>query len=68
MTAAVADRLLLQLGHTKMYNVGNPFGFMEKISLQGKTNFFEDRVSQYQKGSSTNVTNNDGTLNVTDDF
>lgn len=45
----VADRLLLALGHKRVYNVTNPFDFMENISLAGKTNFFEKRVSDYQK-------------------
>lgn len=45
----VADRLLLELGNPKVYNVSNPFDFMELISLQGKTNFFEKRVGEYQK-------------------
>ncbi|KAG5855843.1 hypothetical protein ANANG_G00000910 [Anguilla anguilla] len=45
----VADRLLLELGFSKMYNVENPFDFMENISLEGKTNFFEKRVGEYQK-------------------
>ncbi|MDF2456000.1 MAG: nrdB [Cytophagaceae bacterium] len=45
----VADRLLLALGCPKHYNATNPFDFMEMISLQGKTNFFEKRVSEYQK-------------------
>ncbi|NJL13779.1 MAG: ribonucleoside-diphosphate reductase [Microscillaceae bacterium] len=45
----VADRLLQELGCPKQYNVGNPFDFMEFISLQGKTNFFEKRVAEYQK-------------------
>jgi len=45
----VADRLLLELGCTKSYNVENPFDFMENISLEGKTNFFEKRVGEYQK-------------------
>ena len=45
----VADRLLVALGYSKIYNVENPFDFMEMISLQGKTNFFEKRVSEYQK-------------------
>lgn len=44
-----ADRLLLALGVSKIYNAKNPFDFMEMISLQGKTNFFEKRVSEYQK-------------------
>lgn len=45
----VADRLLVALGNEKVYNVTNPFDFMENISLAGKTNFFEKRVSDYQK-------------------
>ena len=45
----VADRLLVALGCAKIYNNINPFDFMELISLQGKTNFFEKRVGEYQK-------------------
>ena len=45
----VADRLLLALGCSKLYNVLNPFDWMEQISLQGKTNFFERRVGDYQR-------------------
>ena len=45
----VADRLLVALGCDKAYNALNPFDFMELISLQGKTNFFEKRVAEYQK-------------------
>ena len=45
----VADRLLESLGNPKVYNVENPFPWMELISLQGKTNFFEKRVGDYQK-------------------
>eukprot|EP00451_Oxyrrhis_marina_P010103 CAMPEP_0204315902 /NCGR_PEP_ID=MMETSP0469-20131031/5102_1 /ASSEMBLY_ACC=CAM_ASM_000384 /TAXON_ID=2969 /ORGANISM="Oxyrrhis marina" /LENGTH=334 /DNA_ID=CAMNT_0051296621 /DNA_START=9 /DNA_END=1013 /DNA_ORIENTATION=- len=47
----VADRLLVALGHSKIYNVTNPFDWMELISLQGKTNFFEKRVGEYQKAN-----------------
>ena len=43
----VADRLLVQLGYNKMYNTQNPFAFMEMISVEVKTNFFEKRVSEY---------------------
>ena len=43
----VADRLLVQLGYSKKYGVKNPFSFMELISVEGKTNFFEKRVSEY---------------------
>src|SRR3989344_3179467 len=45
----VADRLLVALGCSKIYNSKNPFPWMELISLEGKTNFFEKRVSEYQK-------------------
>jgi ribonucleoside-diphosphate reductase beta chain len=45
----VADRLLVALGVPKHFNATNPFDFMEMISLEGKTNFFEKRVSEYQK-------------------
>ncbi|XP_028317614.1 ribonucleoside-diphosphate reductase subunit M2 B [Gouania willdenowi] len=45
----VADRLLVDLGLAKVYQAVNPFDFMESISLEGKTNFFEKRVSEYQK-------------------
>jgi ribonucleoside-diphosphate reductase beta chain len=52
----VTDRLLVELQCEKIYNVTNPFDFMDMISLQGKTNFFEKRVSEYQKAG---VLNND---------
>ena len=45
----VADRWLAELGYVKIFNATNPFDFMEMISLQGKTNFFEKRVGDYQK-------------------
>jgi ribonucleoside-diphosphate reductase beta chain len=45
----VADRLLVELSCPKVYNVSNPFDFMDMINLQGKTNFFEKRVGEYQK-------------------
>ena len=49
----VADRLLVQLGFNKVWNSSNPFDFMEMISLQGKTNFFEKRVGEYSLSSDT---------------
>jgi ribonucleoside-diphosphate reductase beta chain len=63
----VADRLLLELGNEKIYNVSNPFDFMEMISIQGKTNFFEKRVAEYQKAG---VLNNDAdqTFSTDEDF
>ncbi|MCC8424113.1 ribonucleoside-diphosphate reductase small subunit [Mucilaginibacter sp. UR6-11] len=53
----VADRWLGELGYPKVYGASNPFDFMEMISLQGKTNFFEKRVGDYQKSG---VLNNGG--------
>ena len=50
----VADRLLVALNCPKVYNAANPFDFMEMISLQGKTNFFEKRVGEYQKAGVMN--------------
>ena len=47
----VADRLLTQLNYEKIWNSGNPFPFMERISIESKTNFFESRVSQYSKAN-----------------
>jgi ribonucleoside-diphosphate reductase subunit M2 len=53
----VADRLLVALGDQKHYNVTNPFDFMDMISLQGKTNFFEKRVSDYTKANVNHTAN-----------
>jgi ribonucleoside-diphosphate reductase beta chain len=50
----VADRLLMSLGVSKVYNSTNPFDFMENIAIQGKTNFFEKRVAEYQKAGVNN--------------
>ena len=47
----VADRLLVQLGYPKIYDAANPFEFMERISLEGKDNFFEKKVSNYAKAA-----------------
>lgn len=46
----VADRLMVELGYEKLYNTPNPFPFMEGLSLEGKTNFFEKKVGEYQRG------------------
>jgi ribonucleoside-diphosphate reductase beta chain len=62
-----ADRLLLSLGCDKYYNATNPFDFMEMISLQGKTNFFEKRVAEYQK-SGIMTENNKDSLSFDDEF
>jgi ribonucleoside-diphosphate reductase beta chain len=65
----VADRLLVSLGCNKHYNATNPFDFMELISLQGKTNFFEKRVAEYQKSGVMNASGADNnTLTFDDDF
>ena len=60
----VADRLILQIGYKKIYNVTNPFPWMELISLEGKTNFFERHVSEY---SLANKDTNDA-FEISDDF
>jgi ribonucleotide reductase beta subunit family protein with ferritin-like domain len=52
----VADRLLVQLGFKKIYNESNPFDFMKLMNLDGKSNFFEARVSEYLHSSSANIT------------
>ena len=54
----VADRLLSALGHSKLFGASNPFDWMELISLQGKTNFFEKRVGEYQKAGVMAATTN----------
>jgi ribonucleotide reductase beta subunit family protein with ferritin-like domain len=61
----VADRLSVQLGYEKIYNVVNPFDFMELISMEQKTNFFESRVSEY---ALANKTMDDDTFEFTADF
>jgi len=61
----VADRLCVQLGYDKIYNVTNSFDFMELISLEGKTNFFERRVGEY---GLANKTKSEDIFEFTDDF
>ena len=63
----VADRLLVSLGCGKIYNVSNPFDFMEMISVQGKTNFFEKRVAEYQKAGVMSE-RNDNVFSLNEDF
>lgn len=60
----VADRLLVSLGCSKVYNSENPFDFMTNISLQGKTNFFEKRVGEYQKAGVLNSSENTFDMDV----
>jgi len=61
----VADRLLLQMGYDKIYNATNPFSFMELISLQSKTNFFEKKVDAYALANKE-ITND--TFDISDSF
>ena len=63
----VADRWLTELGYTKLFNATNPFDFMELISLQGKTNFFEKRVGEYQKSGVMNDIKSN-TFSIDEDF
>ena len=63
----VADRLLVSLGCGKIYNTTNPFDFMEMISVQGKTNFFEKRVAEYQKAGVMSE-RNDNVFSLDEDF
>lgn len=63
----VADRLLVALGVPKIYNVTNPFDFMDLISIPGKTNFFERRVAEYQKAGVMN-SKEEATFTLTEDF
>jgi hypothetical protein len=66
----VADHLMAHLGYAKIYNATNPFDWMELISLQGKTNFFEKRVGEYQKsGVMASLQGNGGsTFSLDEDF
>ena len=64
----VTDRLLVELGCDKEYNSSNPFDFMDMISLQGKTNFFEKRVSEYQKAGVTNKDKESNKISFDADF
>jgi ribonucleoside-diphosphate reductase subunit M2 len=61
----VADRLVVQLGYKKIYNISNPFQFMELISLDGKVNFFEKRLSDY---ALANKSNPDIAFDLNEDF
>jgi len=63
----VADRLCVQLGYNKIYNTANPFEFMERISLEGKDNFFEKRVSNYAKAG-IGKTSEEMSFAMTDEF
>ena len=64
----VTDRLLSELQCEKVYNTKNPFDFMDMISLQGKTNFFEKRVAEYQKAGVTNTDKESNKISFDADF
>lgn len=64
----VADRLLMELGNPKVYNTPNPFDFMDMISIQGKTNFFEKRVGEYQKAGVLNSGKDSHGFTTDEDF
>lgn len=64
----VTDRLLVELGCDRVYNSSNPFDFMDMISLQGKTNFFEKRVAEYQKAGVMNTDSEAGKISFDADF
>jgi ribonucleoside-diphosphate reductase beta chain len=64
----VADRLLVELGCDREYNSSNPFDFMDMISLQGKTNFFEKRVAEYQKAGVMNTDAESSKISFDADF
>ncbi len=63
----VSDRLLVELGYNKFFFETNPFDFMESISVEGKTNFFESRPTQYQKASVLNKSKNTS-FEISEDF
>jgi ribonucleoside-diphosphate reductase beta chain len=64
----VTDRLLVELGCDRVYNSSNPFDFMDMISLQGKTNFFEKRVAEYQKAGVMNTDSEASKITFDADF
>ena len=64
----VTDRLLSELGCSKEFNTPNPFDFMDMIGMEGKTNFFEKRVSEYQKAGVLNKDKESEKLSFDADF
>ena len=64
----IADRLLLMFGLEKVYNSNNPFDWMEMISIQGKTNFFEKRVGEYSNNANPNSNSEDNIFELDGDF
>ena len=59
----IADRLLLMFGLDKIYHSENPFDWMEMISVQGKTNFFEKRVGEYSNKANPNIDSDKNEIN-----
>ena len=64
----VADRLLVELGNEKIFNSTNPFDFMDMLSIQGKTNFFEKRVAEYQKSGVTSESDSRKNFSLSEEF
>jgi ribonucleoside-diphosphate reductase beta chain len=65
----VADRLMTELGYSEIFKTKNPFDFMDMISLQGKTNFFEKKVAEYQKaGVKTSEDKNGNKFSLDSEF
>jgi len=64
----VADRLLVELGNEKVFIATNPFDFMDMLSIQGKSNFFEKRVAEYQKAGVMNSGNDNHGFSIDEDF
>ena len=64
----VADRLLVELGNEKIFNSTNPFDFMDMLSIQGKTNFFEKRVAEYQKSGVTSESDSSKNFSLSEEF
>jgi ribonucleoside-diphosphate reductase beta chain len=64
----VADRLLIELGNEKIFNSTNPFDFMDMLSIQGKSNFFEKRVAEYQKAGVTSESDSRKNFSLSEEF
>ena len=64
----ISDRLLFELTKTKFYNKNNPFEWMDLLSLEGKTNFFEKRVAEYQKAGVMSTDSESSKISFDADF
>ena len=64
----VADRLIFSLGYPKKYEAKNPFDWMDMISLEGKTNFFEKKVGDYQRAGIAQKKSSNADFNLNTDF